>query len=75
MRRSGLLPAKMRVKTKLNQSKTMIRCWLIASQQQKGPLAHFCAWRMSSYFIVSAQAALMKRNDVDIKGGWKVGEP
>lgn len=28
-----------------------------------------------SYFIVSARAALMKRDDVDIEGGWKVGEP
>lgn len=28
-----------------------------------------------SYIIVSAQVALMKRDDVDIEGGWKVGAP
>jgi hypothetical protein len=26
-------------------------------------------------FIFSALVALLKRDDVDIEGGWKVGEP
>ena len=36
-----------------------------------------CLWLKGSFsnIIVSAQAALMKRDDVDIEGGWKVGEP
>ena len=66
------------MKTKLNPSKKKRRigCWLIVSQQQKGSLAHvFCRRTSFSCIIVSAQIALMKRDDVDIEGGWKIGEP
>lgn len=64
------------MKTKLNSSKRKIRCWLIVSQQQKGSLALVSRRGIPfSYIIVSAQIALMKRDDVDIEGGWKVGEP
>ena len=36
-----------------------------------------CLWLKGSFscIIVSALVALMKRDDVDIEGGWKVGEP
>jgi hypothetical protein len=43
--------------------------------QQKGFIARLWLKGSFSYIIVSAQVALMKRNDVDIEGGWKVGEP
>ncbi|KAJ6621733.1 DNA ligase I [Mycena sp. CBHHK59/15] len=33
------------------------------------------AWKLNKRYIHSAEAALSRREDVDVKGGWKVGDP